>query len=35
MDKKFLIILAVVLVALFGLFFLTGNKKDSGKQLWH
>ena len=30
MDKKFLIILAVVLVALFGLFFLTGNKKDSG-----
>jgi protein-disulfide isomerase len=29
MDKKFLIILGVVLVALFGLFFFTGNKKDN------
>ena len=29
MDKKFLIILGVVLLALFGLFFFTGSKKDT------
>lgn len=29
MDRKFLIILGVVIVALFGLFFFTGNKNDS------
>lgn len=31
MDKKFLIVLSVVLVALFGLFFFTSSKDDSTK----
>lgn len=29
MDRKFLVILGVVILALFGLFLFTGNKKDS------
>lgn len=32
MDKKFLVILSVVLIALFGLFFFTGSKNEESQQ---